>query len=484
MPANTDSKKTPQWLALHFSQLALDEFNRGRQAQTVQAKTPLAIIDQQAGQRCIIACNRTAENAGVHTGMPVDAALGLADSLHITARDPHAETLALEHLAACCYQYSSQVSIAAGRNTLLLEAAASRRLFGAAEMLASRIRTALEQSGYHAASGIAPTPEAACLAARHGLNIHASEELRTRLGALSITSLPLDGNALKVLQQTGLRTLAEVLRLPRKALTRHLGPSACDYLDRLLGLRPDPRRVFRPPDSFTDGIDVPETTHTEGLLFPLKRLLQTLCGTLQARDRGVAFLEICLQLEKGTQTIDLHLQHASCSESHLMMLLRERLERLQLSGPVRRINLQAPHFLPRVVCQPGLLAATDPDPVENGIEALLERLQARLGDRCVQGLKGLEDHRPELSWSFRNPDEPAPCTALPQRPAWLFPEPRRCRIDQYRILTGPERIESGWWDGRDCRRDYFIVRDNSGSTLWAFHEYKPQPGWYLQGLFA
>ena len=40
------------------------------------------------------------------------------------------------------------------------------------------------------------------------------------------------------------------------------------------------------------------------------------------------------------------------------------------------------------------------------------------------------------------------------------------------------------WDGRDCRRDYFIVRDAHGSTLWAFHEYKPRRGWYLHGIFA
>ena len=53
-----------------------------------------------------------------------------------------------------------------------------------------------------------------------------------------------------------------------------------------------------------------------------------------------------------------------------------------------------------------------------------------------------------------------------------------------RILAGPERIESGWWDGRDCRRDYFIVRDAHGSTLWAYHEYKPCRGWYLHGIFA
>jgi protein ImuB len=115
---------------------------------------------------------------------------------------------------------------------------------------------------------------------------------------------------------------------------------------------------------------------------------------------------------------------------------------------------------------------------------VIERLQARLGRESVKGIKGLQDHRPEHSWALRELDEPATYTTQAGRPLWLLPEPQRCRIDNYRILTGPERIESGWWDGRDCRRDYFVVRDSNGSTLWAFHEYKPQPGWYLHGLFS
>ena len=88
---------------------------------------------------------------------------------------------------------------------------------------------------------------------------------------------------------------------------------------------------------------------------------------------------------------------------------------------------------------------------------------------------------------FANPralHEPADGTPLAHRPAWLLPKPRRCDIRDYQLLAGPERIESGWWDGRDCRRDYFVVRDRHGSLLWAFHEYKPKPGWYLHGIFA
>jgi len=391
--------------------------------------------------------------------------------------------LCLERLAGWCYQYSSRVCIAPQRNGLLLEVAASRSLFGEAETLAERIRTELKALGYHSTSGSAPTPEAAQLAARHKLHVRTSNDIRETIGALDITSLALPTTQIQALQKAGFRTIAEIFRLPRKALARRLGATLNDYLDRLLGLRPDPCKMFHPPDSFSAGMDIAETAHTQGLVFPLRRLVQELCGVLRARDRGIQGLKVRLQFAGGTQTIGLTLHQATRSGSHLMMLLRERLERLQLPCPVHHVQVQAPRFLPCVVIQQDLLpptqaafAATD--------RLVIERLQARLGIHSVKGLQCHQDHRPEYSWSLRELDEPAINTRLARRPLWLLPVPKRCQIGKYHIQAGPERIESGWWDGKDCRRDYFVVQDPGGSTLWAFHEYKPHPGWYLHGLFA
>jgi protein ImuB len=481
MVAISNTRQSPQWLALHFPHLALDEYKRTRELEN--ADSPLAISDKLKGQQTIIDHNPAAARAGIHVGMPVGAALSLVDSLQLSVRDQRAEQTSLKRLASWCYQYSSQVCLKPQRSSLLLEVAASRRLFGNAETLAKRIKSELQKLGYQTASGIAPTLEAAHLAARHGLIIHTSADIRKHIGKLSIDSLNLQATQIRSLQKMGFRSAAEVFRLPRKALARRLGLTVSNYLDRLLGHRPDPCKTFRSPDSFSAGLDLPDTGHTQGLIFPLKRLLQELCGVLRAHDRGIQVLQIRLQLDEGTQTIRLNLQEATRSEVHLMLLLRERLERLQLPRPVRHIRVQALHFLPCTMAQASLLK----EPGNGSMSAdnhVIERLQARLGTESVKGIKGLQDHRPEYSWSLRELDEPAVYTAQAGRPAWLLAEPQRCRIANYRILTGPERIETGWWDGRDCRRDYFVVRDTRGSTLWAFHEYKPRPGWYLHGLFA
>ena len=59
-----------------------------------------------------------------------------------------------------------------------------------------------------------------------------------------------------------------------------------------------------------------------------------------------------------------------------------------------------------------------------------------------------------------------------------------------RVLAGPERIESGWWDEHDQRRDYYIVETRSGQRAWVFVEASTAAGvgtaaqWTLHGWFS
>ena len=312
-------------------------------------------------------------------------------------------------------------------------------------------------------------------------------DLRRHLAPLPLDSLQLDPSQLDALGKTGFSTVGEILRLPRKALARRMGPATVAYLDRLTGSRPDPVKTWQAPECFRAGLDLAmEIRGSQALLFPLRRLVGELCGVLRARDRGVQSLDIHLRLDRGekrVETIRLGLQQPTRSEEHILLLLRERLERLSLRAPVCGLSVEAEQLLPFDARQEGLFE-DDPDGSTQVLGPLLERLQARLGRAAVHGIRGAEDYRPEHSWAVRELDEPAQCAAMPHRPVWLFARPQRCRIEDYRVLAGPERIESGWWDGHDCRRDYFVVRDQKGSTLWAFREYKPAPGWYLQGMFS
>ena len=56
------------------------------------------------------------------------------------------------------------------------------------------------------------------------------------------------------------------------------------------------------------------------------------------------------------------------------------------------------------------------------------------------------------------------------------------------LITGPERIESGWWEFGSAHgavhRDYFVARNPRGQMLWVFRELAAPRGWFLHGLFA
>jgi protein ImuB len=50
-------------------------------------------------------------------------------------------------------------------------------------------------------------------------------------------------------------------------------------------------------------------------------------------------------------------------------------------------------------------------------------------------------------------------------------------------LRGLERVESGWWDGADVARDYFLAETPGGERLWVYRDRRSRD-WFLHGLFA
>jgi len=133
----------------------------------------------------------------------------------------------------------------------------------------------------------------------------------------------------------GVTTLAGCLRLPRAGLGKRFGPEFLRYLDRLLGKVAHPLSRFETPLRYAARIALPaETDSLEALSFPLKRLLLELCGILAGRAAGVQALIIELQHQRAPATaVPISLVAPNRDVEHLLMLVRERLERLPLPAP-------------------------------------------------------------------------------------------------------------------------------------------------------
>ncbi|GBG02755.1 hypothetical protein AZSI13_20820 [Azospira sp. I13] len=119
-----------------------------------------------ASQGRVVAANGPARERGIHPGMGLASAWGLAPELAVHERDPAAESAALAGLACWGFNFTPQVCLDPPAG-LLLEIGGCLRLFGGLEALVSQVAEQARRQGYTLAWGLAPTP----LAARWQANV-------------------------------------------------------------------------------------------------------------------------------------------------------------------------------------------------------------------------------------------------------------------------------------------------------------------------
>ncbi len=482
------------WLALRFHSLPLEVY-----ARAACAASPLAVVSANATHADIIACNKAARQRGVKPGMPLAAASALVFDLQAVPRDTTAEKAALERIAAWAIQFTPAVSIAPPAE-VLLEIAGSLAIFGGRRRLWAQIAEGLHALGYAAKIASAPTPLAAQWFARAGLamTLHHADTLRTALSALPLAVMEAAPEALGFLHDVGAKTVSDCLALPRDGLARRLGQRLIDDLDRALGKLPDPRPFFTPPAVFKAAQPLPAPAQeAEMLLFATRRLLVELCGYLTATASGVQQFALAFSHHGRDPTcLTLSLVAATRDADHLMSVLRERLARTALPCPTTAIAIESKLLLPLASTNFSLLP--DHHQHEEAATQLIERLRARLGDEAVLGLRRFPDHRPEYAWRTCEPGSKsgnksiAAARKIAGRPLWLLNKPRAlsevaatpCYDGPLSLLAGPERIESGWWDGHDVVRDYFVACNSSEALLWIYCERSRGGRWFLHGFFG
>ncbi len=246
--------------------------------------------------------------------------------------------------------------------------------------------------------------------------------------------------------------------------------------------------------------------------------------------------------------LEIALAEPAWQEAHLLRLVKERFARLQLPAPVMALRLEARELSPwappnaQLFPEPGgspedyrrllellvsrlgaeavQLAAPQADHrpeaanrwqdvVQAGDKAVRPLRTARQGKRVSNGARraasssradsaadaGLKDVHDEVSdhASEAVSDSASDDALFAARPFWLLEQPLPLALRAHRpfygsslrLLSGPERIESGWWDGALALRDYFIAQGDEGACYWIYRERDAGSArWFLHGLFA
>ncbi len=525
------------WLSIHLPQLALEVFERT--AASTSSLLQLAVCDRLH----VLLTNQGAQALGVHSGIKRATALALAPDLLLIERDPTREQQALEQIACWLLQFTPSISLLSpapnngkaqrhqterhqSRTSLpncglLLEIEPSLRLFGGLDALLGRVRSGLHALGFSAQLACAPTARGAWLLSLQSDGVIAQDQaqLNARLAALPLALLDSAAPHRDTFESIGTRTIKELQLLPRAGLARRFGHELLNELDQALGKKADPRAWFEAPPSYSARLELlADIENAEALLFAAHRLLIQMTGWLTALHVAVRSFELQgLHDDLPATRMPIRMIEASRDLARMHGLLRERLAVTQLPAPVHTLLLVCgevvPLSLPNQELFPTLRST------QESLGRLIERLQTRLGRQQIQRLCVMQDHRPEAAYRFEEIDQAfelgsPPTTpmrsntftgsdpialsshsSLP-RPLWLLRTPvpigernnRPYWGSTLNLLAGPERIESGWWDGALVQRDYFIAEDDANVLYWIYRDRlgsaDPGKGWFMQGRFG
>ena len=464
----------------------------------------------------IAACSLLAVDQGVLPGMSLAEAKAILNggSGWATAcflqHDPTADENSLRELAWNCRQFTPMVGIepSPAPDSLLLDVTGGTHLFGGELALALQLSAFFHRQGLLAVVGMAETIGAAWAIARYGDRVR---RLPRTLRSLPVEALRLPEKTVRDLHSFDLRSIGQLLRLPRADLPSRFGKTLVQRINQLFGDEHELLVPERPvqPIQVRWSTEYP-TADRVAIQTVIRQLTERLLGMVQQRHEGV--LELIIELKStdaNSNRFVIPLVKPSNQLPHLLQLISLQMERMALSGVVSDIKITASRTGPLDNKQPTMFQTEDDRQRQRELETLIDRLSSRLGKQSVLQPLLHPDAQPEYAVRYRpmiaadksSRRQRMPESTVLSRPSVLYCQPIRLQTTpavssglpatfqwEHRRLHvvrswGPERIETGWWRETPIQRDYYRVETSDGSRLWLFRDIQNDE-WFLHGSFS
>lgn len=490
------------WIGLYLSQLSLEIFEPNRPDDNVKV-----VLEHEK----VLGMSPAARAAGIKPGMRRGGVLMLVPDARIHERSTAGEEAALHAVAIALLKYTPLVTLAE-ESTLLIDIGASLRLFGGIRALSRLVRTDLRDLGFSGRVSCAPTARGAWLLARfRGGRVLKLGTMTRHLERLPAMAVPAARPFATWFEGIGCETIADLRRLPRPGLQRRCGRHLLDTIDSAFGAAPELFEWIAPPTIFEAKIELFDRIENVDLLMVgAQRLVLQLIGWLCGKHLAAERVTIRLEHERRRKAcpataVDIVLAEPTWQGEHIIRLMKERLGKVELVAPVIGLALEVAQLQP--MAPPSESLFVEPGGTQEDRVRMLELLVARLGaDNVLQPLP-VADYRPEVAnaWvSVQQKVREAAVTAqLPPnlnadaRPTWLLAKPIALLVRNHRpfygsplrMVSGPERVEAGWWSNA-ASRDYFIAEGQDHALYYVFRERirgdgeDGDPKWFLHGLFG
>lgn len=494
---------------------------RIRSGQPEVKRHPLALYDTTSGGERLAVCSPMAARHGLRPGMFRAEAEMLASRVLLLPTDPAADRETLHQLAMSCRKRFSPMTATEETERpecLFLDLKGCAHLFkGERELVRAAVRF-LRAQDWKLRCALADTVGAAWALAHwasRSVVIVPSAESEASLKPLPIAALRLPQDAVKTLDELGIEYVGHLLRFPRAELASRFEPLVVQRIRQALGMEPELLVAVRESEPIVARWASEDPVSDQAAL-------ELICGELlneivgNCLSRGGGLLRCLCRLEgpgHRSETYPVELIRPSDDVRHILNLMTLQWEQRPFPESVHTILVEASRTVGRSVQSGTLFAADRSQEDRQAVGRLIERLSSRLGKDSVLRASLSPDAQPEFAVTYKpcvddsppptrsqKATTPEPVAALPwERPLTLLlpagimvwsvvPDgpPQRVRWrEQLRAVVrwwGPERIEAGWWRGRQCRREYYRVELETGEWLWIFRR-RPEGDWVLQGVF-
>ncbi|MCY1672590.1 DNA polymerase Y family protein [Novosphingobium sp. SL115] len=511
-----------RYLALWFPLLPTDRLRIQEETTGGLPDTPRVLTAKIKGALRLCAVDGAAQALGVVPGMTLADARALHPGLIVADMDEDADRHWLQRLAEHCIGWSPRVAVAPP-DGITLDIAGSEHLFGGEAGLAAQAEETFTAIGMNVRMAVASTAQGAQALARYA-RLPIMDE-RQALRGLPVFALGLENEATLALRRAGLKTIGDVASRAVASIAARFGADAVTALRRLLGeehapidplVQPEPLHFER---RFAEPI-----AHQASIAACFLDLLRDAACALEDRGLGGRRFVLTLFRSDGARhRLAIETGLPTRDPAPVLRLFDERIgalvDPLDPGFGYDSISLFLPVTEPLAANQPTL---DDSEKDTAALADLVDRLSTRLGPVSLCRLVPQDSHIPEQAQlalpaiSARAPVHwpKSPEGEPPMRPLFLFDPPQQveviaqvpdgpphrfrwqCKLHEVRLYEGPERIASEWWRRKGdeasgkggLTRDYYRVEDVRGRRYWIFrhglYDEKPDPRWYLHGLFA
>jgi len=315
------------------------------------------------------------------------------------------------------------------------------------------------------------------------------------LAPMPLDALELDPDVVQRLQLLGVTTLGGLAALPHGPFVRRFGPEAARWHRAARGID---RAPFVPRGH---AITVEAAMLGEGsaqseaaVVFALRVLLGRICADLERSGKRASALQVEIELENAdTVRIDVALAAATSQERAMLDVLRAKLEGASFPAPICGLRVRAMGLEEGGEAVP-LLAGDEID--RANVAVVLARLEAMLGEP-VRRARTCDAHPLEERFHYEPfalpKRDPAGRTATEPK---MVPQLRLLAVTEIDVrlrrgepasvggrsvqhVTGPWRIEEGWFAAPVARDEYDVQLD----TGEICRIYRQGDRWYLRGSY-